>query len=178
MRRKGDMWQEMNDQTSFLPEEEVQQAQLMATDALERLARLEDQLKSQFTSMATYAQIAQQGVDTARAEARADLDREKATLISLIEKVRAESHGDSPRPAFAPPVTGETPKTATPSTPMPSTPTPSTDVSTLARLALLEDNFERLTYQFGQVLRSQEELANSIAMMFEHQLRHNGALAG
>ena len=164
MRRKGDMWQEMNDPTSFLPGEDVQQAQLIATDALERLARLEDQLKSQFTSMATYAQIAQQAVDTTRAEARADLDREKATLISLIEKVRAESHGESPRAPFAPPAAAENPAV--------------TDVSTLARLALLEDNFERLTYQFGQVLRSQEELANSIAMMFEQQLRHSGAMVG
>jgi hypothetical protein len=154
------MWQDANDQ--FLPAEAQQQAQAEVADTRERVLKLEEQLMSQFTSMATYAQIAQQSVETARAEARADLDREKATLISLIERVRNECHGDSPIPSSA------SPTASTPTQP---------DISTLARLALLEDNFERLSYQFGQVLRSQEDLANSIATMFEHQLRHSAAMA-
>src|SRR3954451_164978 len=155
MRRKSDMWQEKNE--DFLPAEAQQQAQTTAAETQERLTKLEEQLMSQYSSMATYAQIAQQSVDTVRAEARADLDREKATMISLIERVRAECTGEVPLPSL-------------------SAPAPP-DVSFLARLALLEDNFERLSYQFGQVLRSQEELANSIAMLFEHQLRTGEAMA-
>jgi len=153
MRRKSDMW---HDNEEFLPAEAQQQAQAAAAETRERLSKLEEQLMSQYSSMATYAQIAQQSVETARAEARADLDREKATMISLIERVRAECTGEVP---------------------MVSTSLSAPDVSFLARLALLEDNFERLSYQFGQVLRSQEELATSIAMMFEHQLRTGEAMA-
>ncbi len=161
MRRKSDMWHDVNDQMSFLPGEGEQAAQTAAADVRERLATLEGQLKSQFTSMATYAQIAQEAVGVARAEARADLDREKATIVTLVERVHNELLGEAPRHPLAPP----------------SAPQPSVDISTLARLALLEDKFERMSQQFTQVMRSQEELANSIAMMFEQQMRSAGWLA-
>lgn len=161
MRRKSDMWHDVNDQMSFLPGEGEQAAQTAAADVRERLATLEGQLKSQFTSMAAYAQIAQEAVGVARAEARADLDREKATIVTLVERVHNELLGEAPRHPLAPP----------------SAPQPSIDISTLARLALLEDKFERMSQQFTQVMRSQEELANSIAMMFEQQMRSAGWLA-
>lgn len=161
MRRKSDMWHDVNDQMSFLPGEGEQAAQTAAADMRERLATLEGQLKSQFTSMAAYAQIAQEAVGVARAEARADLDREKATIVTLVERVHNELLGEAPRHPLAPP----------------SAPQPSVDISTLARLALLEDKFERMSQQFTQVMRSQEELANSIAMMFEQQMRSAGWLA-
>ena len=161
MRRKSDMWHDVNDQMSFLPGEGEQAAQTAAADTRERLATLEGQLKSQFTSMATYAQIAQEAVGVARAEARADLDREKATIVTLVERVHNELLGEAPRHPLAPP----------------AAPQPSVDISTLARLALLEDKFERMSQQFTQVMRSQEELANSIAMMFEQQMRSAGWLA-
>lgn len=161
MRRKSDMWHDVNDQMSFLPGEGEQAAQTAAADVRERLATLEGQLKSQFTSMAAYAQIAQEAVGVARAEARADLDREKATIVTLVERVHNELLGEAPRHPLAPP----------------SAPQPSIDISTLARLALLEDKFEQMSQQFTQVMRSQEELANSIAMMFEQQMRSAGWLA-
>lgn len=161
MRRKSDMWHDVNDQMSFLPGEGEQAAQTAAADVRDRLATLEGQLKSQFTSMAAYAQIAQEAVGVARAEARADLDREKATIVTLVERVHNELLGEAPRHPLAPP----------------SAPQPSVDISTLARLALLEDKFERMSQQFTQVMRSQEELANSIAMMFEQQMRSAGWLA-
>ena len=161
MRRKSDMWHDVNDQMSFLPGEGEQAAQTAAADVRERLVTLEGQLKSQFTSMAAYAQIAQEAVGVARAEARADLDREKATIVTLVERVHNELLGEAPRHPLAPP----------------PAPQPSVDISTLARLALLEDKFERMSQQFTQVMRSQEELANSIAMMFEQQMRSAGWLA-
>ncbi len=164
MRRKSDMWQDLSDQ-GFLPGEDAQAAQAAAVDVQGRVAMLEEQLKSQFTSMSTYHQIALQSADTARAEARADLDREKATLISLVERVRAECAGDSPRigvpTAAAVPVPTE----------------PSINVSALARLALIEDRLEEFSRQVTICLRSQEELANSIAFMFEQQMRNAGFIS-
>ncbi len=158
MRRKSDMWQDFSGE-SFLPGEGEQAATAAAADVRDRLAMVEEQLKSQFTSMAAYAQISQQAIDTARAEARADLDREKATIVSLVEQVREELHG----------------KTVPP--PAETTAARSADPEAAVRLAMLEDRFEQLSRQFAQTLKYQEDLANSIAIMFEQQARNSGWLA-
>lgn len=158
MRRKSDMWQDFSGE-SFLPGEGEQAATAAAADVRDRLAMVEEQLKSQYTSMAAYAQISQQAIDTARAEARADLDREKATIVSLVEQVREELHANAIRP----------PAETTVATPA--------DADTAVRLATLEDRFEQLTQQFAQTLKYQEDLANSIAFMFEQQARNSGWLA-
>ena len=47
----------------------------------------------QYTSTAAYATLAQQGVETARAESRADLDRSQSTVIGLIDRLRSEVNG-------------------------------------------------------------------------------------
>ena len=163
MRRKSDMWTDFSGE-SFLPGEGEQAAKAAAADVRERLAMVEDQLKSQYTSMAAYAQISQQAIDTARAEARADLDRERATIVSLVEHVRGELHATTP-------VT--TAVATSPTAPISAVP----DVGALARIALLEDRFEQLSQQFSQTLKYQEDLANSIAFMFEQQARNGGWLA-
>ncbi|MCU1394678.1 MAG: hypothetical protein JWM34_3106 [Ilumatobacteraceae bacterium] len=155
MRRKSDMWEDFST-GPFLPGEGEQAASDAAADVRERLAMVEEQLRSQFTSMAAYAQISQQAIETARAESRADLDREKATVISLVERVREELHTGH----------GQTLPAAEP--------TPST---TPDRIALLESRFEELTRQFAITLKYQEDLANSIAVMFERQLQDHGWLA-
>ena len=154
MRRKSDMWQEYTDGGSFLPGEGEQAARAAAADVRERLTMVEEQLRSQFTSMAAYAQISQQAVETARAESRADLDREKATLVNLIEKVRDEK-GEAESNELG----------------------PSRDDTTAARLAQLEDKFVQLTQQFALTLRYQEELANSITHLVEAQTQSGGWLA-
>jgi phage shock protein A len=164
MRRKSDMWSE------FLPDEEVQEAQATTANILGRLDVLEEQLRSQFTSMATYAQIAQQAVENARAEARADLDRERGVLLGLIEQVREGTIQMTPAPSLA-----TMPPPAVPSFPAPSSepanlPAPAPDaqleVSALARIAVLEDRIEELTEQFHQMLRSQQHLAESLQALF------------
>jgi hypothetical protein len=174
MRRKGDMFKDFADGegASFLPGIGEQEATTAALQIRERMAMVEEQLKSQYTSIAAYAQISQQGVDTARAESRADLDREKATILTLLERLRDEVIASGPR---APADTGA----ADPSPAAASLPrgAPSLDVSALARIALLEDQFERLNYQFAQLLKGQEELANSIAFVFEQQIRNGGWVA-
>ena len=157
MRRKSDMWQEFTDGGTFLPGEGEQAARAAAADVRERLSMVEEQLRSQFTSMAAYAQISQQAVETARAESRADLDREKTTLVNLIEKVRDENGANTPAQADA---------SAT-----------ARDDTTAARLAQLEDKFVQLTQQFAMTLRYQEELANSITHLVEAQMRSGGWLA-
>lgn len=160
MRRKSDMWRDA--EGDFLPGESEQQAKQAAAQTRDRLALLEEQLKSQFTSMAAYAQISKQAVDNARAEARADLDREKATVISLVERLRdefvAQPTGASAEPAA---IVSEA---------------STMDVTALARIALLEDKFDAMSRQFIDCLRSQQELANSIAFMFEQQMRNSGLL--
>ena len=168
MRRKGDMFKDFTDGDGapFLPGEGEQAATTAALQTRERLAMVEEQLKSQFTSIAAYAQISQHAVETARAESRADLDREKATILALLERLREEALSGAPRVAngFAPTDAGHRPDDVD---------APSMQ-SALARIASLEDRFDRLSDQFAQVLKSQEALADSIAFMFEHQMRASG----
>ena len=161
MRRKSDMWQELDEQGApFLPEVGAQQTQTAVADVTVRLDTVEQQLLSQYTSIAAYAQIAQQSVDTARAEARADLDREKATLISLVERVRSECAPDGVHAAsFEMLQAGST---------------ASRDAVTTSRLDTLEGKFDRMNQLFAQCLRNQEELANSIATLLERQMRDQG----
>lgn len=49
------------------------------------------QLHAQFTTIAAHAEIAREQSELARAEARADLERTRETLIELIETVRVEA---------------------------------------------------------------------------------------
>ena len=165
MRRKGDMFKDFTDGDGapFLPGEGEQAATTAALQTRERLAMVEEQLKSQFTSIAAYAQISQHAVETARAESRADLEREKASILALLERLREEALSDGPRPVSD--------HSATDSS---AAADPSVIHSALARIAALEDRFDRLSDQFAQVLKSQEALADSIAFMFEHQMRASG----
>ena len=136
MRRRSDMWQELDEPAqAFLPEVDVQETRSAVVEVRHRLDTVESQVLSQYTSIAAYAHIAQQSVDTARAEARADLDREKDVLLSLIDRMRDVQHGD---PAGA---------------------------DAVERLISLEARFDQINDLFSQCLRNQEELANSIASL-------------
>ncbi|MDW3215100.1 MAG: hypothetical protein R8G01_13940 [Ilumatobacteraceae bacterium] len=53
------------------------------------VADLKARVDSQFTTIAAHAEIARQQAEFAREEARADLDRNRETLIGLIEHVRS-----------------------------------------------------------------------------------------
>ena len=54
----------------------------------DRVQHVESQMHSQFTSMAAYAQIAQEQVELARAESRAEAERTEGRLTQLIEVER------------------------------------------------------------------------------------------
>jgi DNA repair exonuclease SbcCD ATPase subunit len=83
-------WSELEGMGEFLPDDEQARTAAMIAELRERLTVVETQLKSQYLSMAAYAQIAQEQVDFARAEARADHDRGFQTLVGLMEQLRAE----------------------------------------------------------------------------------------
>ncbi len=56
----------------------------------ERVIQAESQINSQFTSLATYAQISQEQIELARAEAKASTERSEHRLTELIERERAD----------------------------------------------------------------------------------------
>lgn len=93
MRRNEKSWTELDELSEpFLPDESGETASAMAVEFRKRLVKLEQQVMSQYTSMAAYATIAKQDFEAAKAEGRADLDRSQATLIGLLEKLRNESN--------------------------------------------------------------------------------------
>ena len=60
-------------------------------DLQNRFVALSDRVNAQFTSIAAHAEIARDQIELVRAEARADMERTRDTLIGLIETVRAEA---------------------------------------------------------------------------------------
>lgn len=56
----------------------------------QRVTQVEQQISSQFTSLAAYAQIAQEQVELVRAEARHTSERSEQRVIGLIERERAD----------------------------------------------------------------------------------------
>ncbi|MEP7114969.1 MAG: hypothetical protein ABI862_17010 [Ilumatobacteraceae bacterium] len=91
MRRNDKSWAELDELLEpFLPEESAEAASAAAVEFRLRLVKVEQQMMSQYTSMAAYATIAKQDFESGKVEARADLDRSQATLIGLLEKLRNE----------------------------------------------------------------------------------------
>lgn len=56
----------------------------------ERIALVETQVASQFTSLATYSKIAQEQTELVRAEARHDTERSTERVIALVDQERAD----------------------------------------------------------------------------------------
>jgi hypothetical protein len=91
MRRNDKSWAELDELLEpFLPEETAETTSATTIEFRKRLVKLEQQVMSQYTSMAAYATIAKQDFESVKIEARADLDRSQATLIGLLEKLRNE----------------------------------------------------------------------------------------
>jgi hypothetical protein len=89
MRRNDKGW-EFDELPEPFFKDEPDDSAAQAVEMRNRLVKLEQQVLSQYTSMAAYAMIAKNDTETARAESRADLDRSQATLIGLLEKLRSE----------------------------------------------------------------------------------------
>jgi hypothetical protein len=112
-------------------------------DLRDRVEQVESQISSQFTSLATYAQIAQEQVELARSEARAASDRTEQRLTSLIERERADRIT-----AF----TGEAPEGSP---------------DTASRLDALEQSVARIQKGLDDCRKQQKDLAVAITTMFD-----------
>jgi len=112
-------------------------------DLRDRVEQVESQITSQFTSLATYAQIAQEQVELARSEARAATERTEQRLTSLIERERADRIT-----AF----TGEAPEGSP---------------DTASRLDALEQSVALIQKGLDECRQQQRDLAVAITTMFD-----------
>ena len=136
----------------FFGDEAAAEAVVEVHELQYRVQQVESQISSQFTSLATYAQIAQEQVEVARSEARALTERSEQRLTSLIEHERADRISS---------FTGVAPGGSAP------------DVT--ARLDALERSVAQIRKGLDECLHRQKALAEAIATMFECMPRNTAA---
>lgn len=156
----------------FLPDETSESARAVAIDLRDRLAKLEQQMLAQYSAMAAYATIAQQSVETVRAESRHDLDRSQATMIGLMERVRREVT-DS--------ITGVRARLdgAAEALLDPDDHTGGSGVvagSSGGRVVALERRVESLERTLGEVLETQRQLVDTVAELTRERMEREGWL--
>jgi hypothetical protein len=160
---KGDRhdkgWAELDEHDAattmgFLPDEQSESNQVAITDLRTRVTRLEQQTQALYTSMASYATIAERNTEIARQEARADLDRSQSTVIGLIEKVRRDVGGHAP--------TGYGGVAAS---------AVSSD-----RALRLDERLDALTAMVEQLARQHQELHQHVARLVERDMAADGWL--
>ncbi len=127
----------------FFGDEAAAENSVEIHDLRDRVEQVESQISSQFTSLATYAQIAQEQVELARSEAKAATERSEQRLTSLIERERADRITS---------FTGEAPEG-------------SPDIT--ARLDALEHSVARIQKGLDESRQQQKELAVAITAMFD-----------
>ena len=158
MRRNDKSWMELDELLEpFLPAENAEAGTAVALEFRNRLVKLEQQVMSQYTSMAAYATIGKQDAEAVKVEARADLDRSQSTVIGLMEKLRKEmtSRLDGlERRSAAGDLSDE-------------------DASRLVRV---ERDLASATSALQECLAANEELRAQIAMLVEHRMQEQGWL--
>lgn len=157
----------------FLPDETAESARAVAIDLRDRLAKLEQQMLAQYSAMAAYATIAQQSVETARAESRHDLDRSQATMIGLMERVRREVT-DSIAGVRAR-VEGVAPLDVDGSGP-PDEGESTVASGTFGRIGALERRVESLERTLEEVLETQRQLVETVADLTRDRMEREGWL--
>jgi hypothetical protein len=140
---------------AFLPDEAAQTVRLASNDLRERISKLETQMMAQYTAMAAYAQIAQNNTEAVRAEGRHDLDRSQATLIGLVERVRAEC-SDAIQGVHVRATGGEG--------------------GDAARLVALEQRFDALAAAVERSIETQRALAEQVAALIDDKMQRDGWL--
>lgn len=142
----------------FLPDEAIEGSHSAIADLRARMLKLEQQVMAQYTAMASYATIAQQNVETSRAESRSDIDRSQSTVIGLMEKLRAEMmarlSGADVRAGGMQSLT----------------------VDGATRLASLEEQLVKLTDALEIYARENTELKAKVARMVERDMSAEGWL--
>ena len=127
--------------------EEAAASNAVLADVHERVKAVEAQVNSQFTSLAAYAQIAQEQVELARAESRAETERAERRVTELVERERSDRVE-----AMAGRAPGEG-----------GWGSPSTD----ARLDALERAVAEIREGLADCLSRQKALADAITALFE-----------
>jgi chromosome segregation ATPase len=127
----------------FFGDEAAAENSVEISDLRDRVEQVESQINSQFTSLATYAQIAQEQVELARSEAKAATERSEQRLTSLIERERADRISSS---------TGVV---------QPGTP------GLTDRLDALEQSVALIQRGLDECRQQQKDLAVAITMMFD-----------
>ncbi len=133
-----------DDFTGIFGDEEAADNEAQFDQLRERVQHVEGQIHSQFTSMAAYAQIAQEQIELTRAESRAENEQSERRVTQLIERERAERLGM--------PTPGHDPGT-------------SSDVD--ARLDSLEVAVEAIKVGLSDCLSRQKALADAITALFQ-----------
>ncbi|HEY0520994.1 MAG TPA: hypothetical protein VGC84_16000 [Ilumatobacteraceae bacterium] len=158
MRRNDKSWMELDELLEpFLPAEHEQTGAVVAVEFRNRLVKLEQQVMSQYTSMAAYATIAKTDSEAVKTEARADLDRSQSTVIGLVEKLRNEVNTR---------LDGVERRTT------------AGDLSAdgVSRLAKVEADLATATAALQQCLEANEELRAQVATLVEHRMQEQGWL--
>jgi hypothetical protein len=120
-----------------------------------RVEQVEAQISSQFTSLATYAQISQEQIELARSEAKAATERSEQRITSLVERERVDRIAS---------FTGQAPAGSAP------------DVT--ARLDALEQSLALFRKGLDDCLLRQKALADTITSIFERLAPTAGDTAG
>ena len=157
MRRNDKSWMESDEPLeSFLPLEQTESGAMVAAEFRNRLVKIEQQVMSQYTSMAAYATIAKHDGEAVKVEARADLDRSQATVIGLMEKLRNEVNARLDRLERR---TGG-----------------DLSVDDVSRLAKVEFDLASATASLQQCVQENRELRAQIAVLVEHRMQEQGWL--
>jgi predicted amino acid-binding ACT domain protein len=157
MRRNDKSWMESDEPLEpFLPVEHGETVATVAAEFRNRLVKLEQQVMSQYTSMAAYATIAKHDSEAVKVEARADLDRSQATVIGLLEKLRNEVNGRLDRLERR---TGG-----------------DLSVDDVTRLGKVEVDLASATVALQQCLQENQELRAQLAVVVEHRMQEQGWL--
>jgi hypothetical protein len=141
-----DTIEELDGDHGFFGDEEAAAEAADVNQLRDRVEQVEAQVNSQFTSLATYAQIAQEQVELARSEARAATERSEQRLTSLVERERADRIAS---------FTGSAPAGTAP--------------EFSARLDALEQSVAKIRQGLDECLARQKELADAITLMFERR---------
>jgi hypothetical protein len=158
MRRNDKSWMQLDELLEpFLPDEHAETGTAVAVEFRNRLVKLEQQVMSQYTSMAAYATIAKQDSHAVKVEARADLDRSQATVIGLTEKLRnevnarfdgLERHSD----------------------------VDDMSAGNASRLAKVERDLASALAALEQCIEENRELRSQMAVLVEHRMQEDGWL--
>ncbi len=131
----------------FFGDESAAENSVEIHELRDRVHQVELQISSQFTSLATYAQIAQEQVELARSESKAATERSEQRLTSLIERERADRISS---------YTGEAAASSSAVAP---------DVTD--RLDVLEQSIADIRTSLDSCVEHQQALAHAITSMFE-----------